>query len=193
MPEDPEIETEKLHEAIHEELEKEGGSFLRAVALSTALLAAFAAICSLYAGSTVNEALRMETQATRLQAQASDLWAFFQVKGLKAAVAEGTTAAWTALGKEAPGELRAKAERYAEEQKELQVKAKELEHQRDELTQEAAHLMHRHHLFAYSVALLQVAIALGAVAALTRRKAVWIASVLVGALGVVYFARSFLG
>ena len=31
MPEGPEIETEKLHEVIHEELEKDGGSFLRRI------------------------------------------------------------------------------------------------------------------------------------------------------------------
>ena len=57
MPEGQEVETEKLHEAIHEELQKEGGGFLRAVALSTALLAALAAIASLYAGGTVKRGL----------------------------------------------------------------------------------------------------------------------------------------
>jgi len=42
MPEGPEIETERLHEAIHEEVEHEGGSFLRRIALTTALFAAIA-------------------------------------------------------------------------------------------------------------------------------------------------------
>ena len=36
MPEGPEIETEKLHETIHEELEHEGGTFLKRIALTTA-------------------------------------------------------------------------------------------------------------------------------------------------------------
>ena len=40
MPEGPEIETEKLNEAIHEEMEKEGGGFLKQIALSTAILGA---------------------------------------------------------------------------------------------------------------------------------------------------------
>ena len=57
MPEGPEIETDKLHEAIHEELEHEGGSFLKRIALTTAILAAFAAVAALKAGATVNEAL----------------------------------------------------------------------------------------------------------------------------------------
>ena len=37
MPEGPEVETEKLHEAIHEEVEHHGGGFLRAIALTTSL------------------------------------------------------------------------------------------------------------------------------------------------------------
>ena len=193
MPEGPEVETENLHETIDEELEKDGGGFLRNIALSTALLAAFAAISSLYAGSTVNEALRLETQATRLQAQASDQWAYYQAKGVKAAIAEGTVAAWVAAGKEAPADLRARVEHYGNEQREIQTQAKELERQRDELTQEAEHLMHGHHRFAYAVAFFQVAIALGAVAALTRRKLVWTGSVAIGIVGIVFFVRSFLG
>ena len=61
MPEDPEIETEKLSEAIHEELEKEGGGFLKRIALTTAVLAGFAAVAALEAGSKVNEALVLKT------------------------------------------------------------------------------------------------------------------------------------
>jgi hypothetical protein len=54
MPEDPELETEKLSEAIHEELEKEGSGFLKRIALTTAVLAGFAAVAALQAGDTVN-------------------------------------------------------------------------------------------------------------------------------------------
>jgi hypothetical protein len=43
--------------------------------------------------------------------------------------------------------------------------------------------MHHHHRYAQAVALLQVAIALGAVAALTRRRAVWFGSIALGAVG----------
>src|SRR5207253_823348 len=126
MPEGPEIETERLHEAIHEELEKEGetegGGFLKRIALSTAILAALAAIAALYAGA----------------------------------------------------------------------KAKEKEKERDERSTEADHLLHRHHLFADTVALLQVSIALGAVAALTRSRPVWLASMLVGLAGIGLGAYTFL-
>ena len=98
MPEGPEVETDKLHEAIQEEMEKEGGGFLKRIALSTAILAAFAAIAALKAGATVNEALLLKTESTRLQAQASDQWAYYQAKGLKAAVQEATAASWKPQG-----------------------------------------------------------------------------------------------
>src|ERR1035438_4063002 len=99
MPEGPEVETEKLHEAIQEEMEKEGSGFLKRIALTTAVLAAFAAVAALNAGGTVNEALLLKTESTRLQAQASDQWSYYQAKGLKAAVQEATAASWEAAGK----------------------------------------------------------------------------------------------
>ncbi len=191
MPEGPEVETEKLHEAIHEELEKEGGTFLRNIALTTAVLAALAAIASLRAGGTVNEALRLETTATRLQAEASDQWAYYQAKGLKAAVEQGTAAAWTAQGKTPPAELAQSVKKHLDEQEGIRRQAEALEQQRDEKAREAEELLHRHHLFAAAVALFQVSIALGAVAALTRMKLVWALSLLLGVAGAVAFALPF--
>jgi aminopeptidase N len=188
MPEAPEVETERLHEAIHEELEREGGNLVRQVALTTAILAAIAAIASLLAGSTVNEALVLKNEATTLQAQASDQWAYYQAKGIKASVQDATIAAWTAAGKAAPADALKTKARYAEEQQEIARKAKELEHERDAKSAEADHLLHRHHAFAAAVALFQVAIALGAVAALTRIRVVWLLSLLVGIGGAISFA-----
>ena len=90
MAEEQEVETEKLHEAIHEELEREGGSFIKRIALSTALLAVLASVAALRAGDTANEALALKAEAGRLQAEASDQWAFYQAKGVKAAVQEAS-------------------------------------------------------------------------------------------------------
>ena len=192
MPEGPEVETERLHEAIHEELEREGGAFLKRIALTTAILAALAAIASLYAGATVNEALVLKTEATRLQAEASDQWAYYQAKGIKAAVAEASATSWLAIGKPAPPEFAENQKRYKAEQKEIEEKAREKERERDEKSAEADHLLHRHHLFADTVALLQVSIALGAVAALTRSRFAWLASMAVGLGGIGLMAYTFL-
>jgi hypothetical protein len=191
MPEEAEVETERLHEAIHEELEKEGSSFLKRIALTTALLAALAAVAALYAGATVNEALVLKTEATRLQAEASDQWAYYQAKGIKAAVAEASATSWLALGKPAPPQYAANQKRYAEEQKEISKAAHEKEHERDAKSAEADHLLHRHHRFADTVALFQVSIALGAVAALTRSRLAWLASLAFGVSGIVVLAFAF--
>ena len=187
MPETPEIDTDRLHEAIHEELEHDGGRLVKQVALSTALLAALAAMAALMAGSTVNEALVLKGEATRLQAEASDQWAYYQAKGIKAAIQESAKDAWLAAGKTAPTGLEEAKQKYAREQSEIQKKAQQLEQARDAKSEEADHLLHRHHAFAGAVALFQVAIALGAIAALTRIRMVWAGSVVVGIAGVALF------
>lgn len=187
MPEEIEIDTDKLHEAIHEEVEKEGGSLLRTIALTTALFAALAAVASLLAGGTVNEALALKTEATQFQAQASDQWAYYQAKGIKAVVLDAQKGVLAGADKPLPADLDKNIGRYKDEQAEAKKKAEELEHERDEKGREADHLIHQHHYFAYAVAMLQVAIALGAVAALTRKRLAWIGSSALGLVGAAIF------
>jgi len=188
MPEGPEVETEKLHEAIHEELAREGGDFLKRIALTTALLAVLAAIAALRAGDTVNEALVLKTEATRLQAEASDQWAYYQAKGIKAAVQDGARASWLALGRDAPPAYEENHQRYLDEQAGIQKAAREKEAERDGKSREADQLLYKHHGFANAVALFQVSIALGAVSALTRNRLVWFGSMAVGLVGVALLA-----
>jgi len=194
MPEEIEIDTDSLRDKIAEQHEKHGGSFLRWISLTTALLAALAAIASLKAGATVNEALVLKTDATRLQAQASDQWAYYQAKGIKGAIAQSAINTWQAAGKSAPPSLTAETARYTAQQDSISRKAAELEQQRDEKSHEAEVLLSQHHLYAAAVALLQISIALGAIAALTLSRLVWFGSVGLGVVGaillVIPFARA---
>jgi hypothetical protein len=191
MPEEQEIETENLRETIHEELEREGGRFLKRIALTTAILAAFAAVASLQAGSTANEALVLKTEAARLQAEASDKWAYYQAQGIKAAINETARNTWLAANKEPPPEFAEKEKRYATERVALEKEARALEQERDHKSTEADRLLHRHHGFAYAVTLFQVSIALGAIAALTRARSIWIGSMIIGLGGIVLFVIYF--
>ena len=81
--EDIEIPTEHLHEAIKEKVEEhsggEGNKSILYIAISTALMAVFAAIAGLLAGHHSNEAL-IE------QVKASDQWAWYQAKTIKVAI-----------------------------------------------------------------------------------------------------------
>ncbi len=141
----------------------------------------------------MNEALALKTEATRLQAEASDQWAYYQAKGVKGAVQDAIRASWAAAGKAPPAEIDERAARYAEEQKEIADRARERERERDAKEVEADALMHEHHRHAIAVALFQVAIALGAVSALTRNRLVWWGSLALGAAGLALFIATLLG
>src|SRR6267154_2504460 len=109
MPEDPEIETDRLQETIEE---PPPGALLRNIALTTAVLAALGAVAALRAGGTVNEALVLKTEAARLQSEASDQWAYYQAKGIKANVEETSSSVWLAAGKTAPANVEESIRRY---------------------------------------------------------------------------------
>src|SRR5512142_2050977 len=91
MPEEIEVPTEHLHEKMEEEAEHKGGWVAR-VAVSSALLAVAAAVSALLAGHHANEAMLEQMQAT-------DQWAFYQAKGIKASVVESKIEMLEALGK----------------------------------------------------------------------------------------------
>ena len=184
VPEGPEVDIDKLREQIAEEVEH-GGELLKRIALTTTFLAVFATLAGLKAGGTINEALMLRTEGTRLEAAALDQWAFYQAKGVRAAVEDAARSAWLAAGKEPPSEYTEKMERQLAEQKEIEAKAREKEQERDTKLIESDHLLHAHHFYADAVAIFQVAIALGAVAALTRSRLVWLGSLVLGAGGLV--------
>jgi hypothetical protein len=193
MPDEPEIDLDKVREAIDEQIEQAGGRLLRWISLSTAVLAALAAVASLRAGATVNEALLLKTEATQLQAEASDTWAYYQAKGIKAAIAHADVDAWSAAGRTPPPAIAAATARYGIEQDSLRAAAAAAERERDARNRDADALLAKHHHFAYAVALFQIAIALGAVAALTRVRLVWLGSLALGAAGLVLFLSSLRG
>jgi uncharacterized protein DUF4337 len=180
MPEGSDIDLDRLQETAHE---APTDALLRGIALTTALLAAFGALAALRAGGTVNEALVLKTEAGRLQAEASDQWVYYQAKGIKANIQEAARAAWSAAGQPPPTTIEQSIHRYTAEQTDIEKAAREKEHERDEKSREADRLLAQHHRFANSVALLQVAIALGAVAALTRQRVIWFISGVLGAVG----------
>jgi hypothetical protein len=193
MPEGPEFEGEALKETIDKEIERHEEPFLRWIALSTALLATLAALASLKAGSTVNEGLVLKTEATRLQAQASDQWAYYQAKGIKGYVERAAGSAFQAAGKPVPPAIDSVTAKELKDQRAIQDSARALERDRDRASTEADRLLNVHHGFADAVTLFQVAVALASVAALTRNRRIWYLSVLLGfaglAYGVVYWLR----
>jgi chromosome segregation ATPase len=183
--------------------------WLRYLSLSTAMIAVFAAVASLESGSNSNEAILEKSEAMLKQSEASDQWAYFQAKGLKETLSEGEAKLMGAMlpraepaADEAKGpaddrhaliaELTSKAARYRKEGEEIQRSARELEAQVKERNERSEALMEHHHRFAISVTLLQIAIALSAIAALTRRRPLWFLGMAVSAFGLAMFVRGFL-
>jgi hypothetical protein len=178
LPVEIEVPTEHLHEAIHEahheatahgEHGHGGGGFTLGVALSSALLAVVAALAALFAGHFANDAMIERIEA-------GDQWAYYQAKGIKANVLRSKVATLAAMGKAPDPKDLAKADSYDEEQEKIQEGAFE------KTDESEAHLT-QHTRLAGSVTFFQIAIALGAIAVLTRKKMLWYGSLLVGLAG----------
>jgi len=182
---------EKIDERIEQMEEKQSPSWVRWLSLSTAIVAVFAAVASLQSGAYSNEAILEKSEAMLNQSKASDQWAFIQAKGVKASIAAGE--AKILDGKpEVVADLEAKSKKYEGEQEAIKKDAEALEEKVKENDEASEHLMHRHHKFAYTVTFLQIAIALSAIAALTRKQPLWFLGLAVSAVGLVNFVLGFL-
>jgi hypothetical protein len=179
MAEEIEVPTEHLHEHMEHGAEESGQKWVLGVALSSAFLAAFAAVASLMAGFHANEAM-----IDRIKA--SDQWSYYQAKGIKSAVLETKVELLKTLKKKTSEKDEEKVKSYKDDQDKIGEEAK-----KDEESSEG-HLKH-HETLAHSVTLFQVAIAVGAIAALTRRKPFWFVSLGFGGVGLVFFVLGFLG
>lgn len=172
--EDAEVPLEHLQEVTQHAAEHGAVPWISWVALSTAILAVLAAIAGLQAGSHANEAMMS-------QIQASDQWAYYQAKGIKAAVLD---AKQTLSGSPNVSD-REKVAKYSEEQIEIQKEARAKE-------TEAKGNFHQHEVFAYAVTMFQISIAIAAISALTKRRRYWLVSLVLGTIGGVFLVLGFI-
>lgn len=177
--EETEVPLEQAQEEIHhhaEHVHHEGGpSWISKVALTSALLAALAAVAALLSGHHANEAM-IE------QIRASDSWNYYQAKGIKAAVLKTRVSVLQALGKGVPPRDEEKLKSYGDNQLEISDRAREEEAAADR------HLM-RHQILARAVTLFQVAIAVCAISVLARRRRYWGVGMVFGGIGLVFFIQ----
>lgn len=189
MPEEVEVPLEEVHEhiaEIHEKHGKEG--WIKYIAVLTAILAVIAAIGALESGSLVNEALLEKNNEIGNLTKASDSWNYYQAEGLKSLIYH--TAAQSSTNKSAADDEN-QAKHYKEKQTDLMNEAKKLTDEAKDDNIKSEKLIHLHHIFAISVSLCQIAIALSAVAALTRKQYIWIIGLLSGAAGAVLLIIGF--
>ncbi len=160
---------EHLHEAVHHEAHHSGEKWVSAVALSTAILAAFAAVAALRSGFHANSAVLDNIKA-------NDFWSYYQAKNVKATILEGRVAMFQALEKPVKS---ADTKKIAEEHAKMddyKAKATAKDLSSDEHFQ-------RHERLSYSVTLFQVAVAICAIAVLTKRQWFWMIGLTFGVAG----------
>ena len=172
--EDPTESLKETMEAAEEQKEK----WTLYVALSTAIIAVLAAIAGLYGNHHANEAMLD-------QIASSDKWAYYQAKGIKAEITSATAQVLTAIGKPLPPENVEKAAKYEKDKAEIKAQAEEAQKSSE------SH-MRQHIVLSRSVTIFQIAIAISAIAILTRKKLMWYVSMLLAAAGMYFLVVGFL-
>lgn len=162
-----EASQEHIHHAAMHASESDK-KFMNLGAIIAALLAVAAAISALFAGHFSNEALLD-------QIQASNKWAYYQAKGIKASIAELKNQSGDADATE-------KVEKYKAQQEEIQKEATDKEHE------SRRHLL-QHESLAASVTFFQIAIAITAIAVLTRKKSFFAGSIGLGLMGLFWIVK----
>lgn len=168
----PEVPLEHAHETIEHHAHGSSEPWVMGVALTAAILAALAAVTALYAE-------HFATEATLEQIQASDKWTEFQANSIKEKVLETKKELLTNLKHEPDSKDEAKLEEYKKKKEETREKAKEFE-------AESRRHLREHVPLSRGLTMFQVAIAVGAISVLTKRRAFWFVCLTFGAIGVVF-------
>jgi len=172
MPEEMEIPIEQVHEHIHHTAQHSEERWVSMVALSTAILAALAAIASLLSGLHANEAIDKHIAS-------NDKWANYQEKNVKATILDTRVQLLKAFAKPVPVDDEKHVDKEHEDMKGLLRGA-------DELESESSVLFQRHEMLAPSVTLFQIAVAISAIAVLTKRQWFWYLSLVFGAIALAF-------
>ena len=172
-PHDHELE----HAAQHDP-----GGFAGQLAVITAILATVGALFSYMGGATQADAGLHKNDAAIKKTEASNQWNYYQAKSSKQNLSE--------LAQELAPDARKtfyadEVKRYKTEKAEIKLAAEKLEAESKAWDERSAEKMHQHHRWAQATTALQIAIAMAAIALLTKRR--WLEKLVIGmsAVGVV--------
>lgn len=154
-----------------------GGGMINQIAMFTAIIATIGAIFSYMGGATQANAGLYKNDAAIKKTEASNQWNFYQAKSTKQSLAELAMNLTTKEDDKA--KYAAKVERYEKEKAEIKAVAEKLEAEASDWDHKSEAQMHQHHRWAQATTVLQVAIALAAIALLTKKK--WLEYAMFGA------------
>ena len=152
------------------------------LAVLTAIIATVGAMFAYMGGATQADAGLFKNDAAIKKTEASNQWNYYQAKSSKQNLAE--------LALELTPESRREfyqqeIKRYQGEKAEIKQAAEKLEAEAKEWDRRSGDQMHQHHRWAQATTALQIAIAMAAIALLTRKKGIEVLVYVMSLVGIV--------
>jgi hypothetical protein len=193
MPHEEEFHVHGEHDHRLQHEAEHGGaeSFAGRIAVGTAILATLGALMSFAGGDTQAKAQIFKNNAAIKKTEANDQWTYYQAKGNKRNLAE--VAATLTTQPEKVQFYRDETERYKNEQATIKQDAEKLEAESKEWDRRSDEEMHVHHRWALAATAMQIAIALSAIAVLTRRTWLVYGVFAVAVIGAVFGGMAIVG
>jgi len=162
------------------------------VSLTMVVVAVLAAIATLKGGGFSTRSLKEMNEATFNQTQASDQWSFFEAKSIKQNLYQIELERLTNTpppDAAAVAKMKAKVDKYDKDKADITALAKQFEAARDAARDHAAVSAEHSKGMGLSITLFQVAIAMGAMCLIVKRKPLWIAAIIFGSLAAAQMLR----
>jgi Na+/glutamate symporter len=158
-----------------------GDNHTSSIAMFTAIIATVGALFGYMGGATQANAGLYKNNAAIKKTEASNQWNYYQAKSSKQNLSELAMELTPAKKAFYQDEIK----RYKAEKSDIKVAAEKLEAESQHWDEQSDEQMHLHHRWAQATTVLQVAIAMAAIALLSRKK--WLEYVMyaAGSLGVV--------
>jgi hypothetical protein len=190
------LEAHELLESVTESLEErehKRDEWNIRVALTTSILAVFAALSNLESEQKTSEAIILKNSAIFYQAKSSDQWAFYQAKKIKLHISENQlqTDKFLKAPKNEQDRLGSLIVKYKAQLSKIRKDAVDFEKQRDKMNEDSEKSLRHHHGFALGVVCFQISIVLSSMAVMLRRSLLWYLSIGLGSIGLLAFADGF--
>ncbi len=184
----------KADQLAQKEKEKRD-AWTKYVSLSMICLAVLAAIATQRGAGYSSAVMKQLNEATFNQAEASDQWAFYQAKGIKQSIYElerdrATTGSAILEPKVLAG-ITAKVDRYDAEKKDIAKGAKAFEAKRDAARELSSYAAERGREMGLATTFFQIAIALGGVCLVVKKRWLWYVSMGTGVLATLQMFKIF--
>lgn len=166
-------------------------SWIKFTSLSLVFIAVLATVASQYSGKYGGQVLVELNNSTFHQAEASDQWSYYQAKSIKQNLYEAlreASPAGAATGTNAAASqesFKAKIAKYESDKAQIMKKAQDLEKERDTDRNSATRSGELGGKMGSAVSIYQVALALGSICLVTKKKPLWFLSMAVAALATI--------